>query len=243
MHPGSMSLIAPKGDQTVAERPYAAAMATDRALPGEARAINIRADRWRQRIPGDAWPHGLPEPPLWRQDVFEFAEDWRAGRVGSRALLVAACMWGTGMRGYGPSRTQAVLEADGNGAKLDHNLELLRADQPSDADLRTAYVRFNKASPTHLYGLGPAFFTKIMYFAGYRRGVAGVQPLILDRVVAARLPTEAGPACKRSGGWPSDHWVAYLRWAAAQASDPSFGGEPDAVEMALFNGAWPGRED
>lgn len=98
---------------------------------------------------------------MWRRDVFELAEDWRAGRVSSRALLVAVCMWGTSLRDYGPSRTRAVLEVDVNGAKLDHNLE------------------------------------------------------------------------------PSDHWVAYLRWATAQASNPLFGGEPDAVEMALFNGAWP----
>jgi hypothetical protein len=81
------------------------------------------------------------------------------------------------------------------------------------------------------------FFTKVLYFAGYRRG-AGIQPLILDRRVARHLPPAADPAHARRWGWPSEHWIAYLRWAADQATRTVFGGEPDAVEMALFSGEW-----
>jgi hypothetical protein len=214
-------------------------MADGRSLPGEASGINVRLDKWRQQIPADAWPDDLPEKSaLWRQDVFALANSWRAGSGGVRALLVAACMWGTGTRGYGPARTLAALNADPDGAKLEHNLKALRQEHPSEDDLLAAYQMFNKASPTHLHRLGPAFFSKLLYFAGYRRGVGGVQPLILDKWVAGRLPAEAGPARALGWGWPSAQWIAYLRWAAGQASRPEFGGEPDAVEMALFNGEW-----
>ena len=60
-------------------------------------------------------------------------------------------------------------------------------------------------------------------------------PLILDSRVAASLPRETGPALNRSYGWPAADWIAYLRWAAGQALRPEFGGEPGAVEMALFD--------
>lgn len=90
----------------------------------------------------------------------------------------------------------------------------------------------------HVRGLGPAFFTKLIYFAGYRRGAGGVQPLILDKQVALRLPADAGPSRRREGGWPSSEWVEYLQWAAGQAKRTTFGGEPERVEMALFSNRW-----
>lgn len=102
--------------------------------------------------------------------------------------------------------------------------------------LDEAYRRFRVTN--HLLGLGPAFFTKILYFADYRRGHGGVQPLILDRVVASRLPDAAGIANQYRTGWPPAVWLAYLVWAAEQARRPDFGGEPDQVEVALFTGNW-----
>jgi len=175
---------------------------------------------------------------LCRRDVFAVAEQWRAGQATMRALLVIACMWGNGSAGYGPARALKVLCADPDGVNLEHNLELVRGERPSEEDLRAAYQRFNSASPTHLRGLGPSFFTKLLYFAGYRRGIGGVQPLILDKRVASHLPAAAGPARTRRWGWSSGHWIAYLKWAAGEAARPLFGGESDTVEMALFDGEW-----
>jgi hypothetical protein len=135
-------------------------------------------------------------------------------------------------------RTLSALRSDSLGSKLDKNLEPLLGDHPSEAQFQAAYQGFTRASPTHVYRLGPAFFTKVVYFAGYRRGAGGIQPLILDRVVAGCLPPDAGLAHARTWGWPSTEWLAYLRWAAAQATLPEFGGEPEAVEIALFKGTW-----
>ena len=208
-------------------------------LSGERIRASVDLMRWAQVIPADAWPSGLPQTGvLCRRNVFTVAEQWRAGHATVRALLAASCMWGHGPAGYGPARALTALRADPDGAKLEHNLEPVLRQHPSEAELRDAYQRFNSASPTHLRGLGPAFFTKILYFAGYRRGTGGVQPLILDKRVARNLPTEAGPAHARRWGWPSEHWITYLRWAVGQATRPVFGEEPDAVEMALFSGEW-----
>jgi len=175
---------------------------------------------------------------LCRRDVFAVAGQWSAGHITVRALLAASCMWGNGSAGYGPARTLTALRAHPNGDKLEHNFEPLPGQHPSEADLQSAYQRFNSASPTHLRGLGPAFFTKVLCFAGSRRGAGGVQPLILDRRIARHLPPAAGPAHARRWGWSSEHWIAYLRWAADQATRTVFGREPDAVEMALFSGEW-----
>lgn len=214
-------------------------MDPDHNLLGEAWPIRVRLDRWRPRIPPDAWPPIPPETDaLWRRQVFAVADQWHARLCSARSLLVAVLMWGYGVRGYGPVRTVAVLNSDPDGTKLEHNLAPVRTDRPSEDDLCTAYDRFTSASPTHLHRLGPAFFTKMLYFAGYRRGIGGVQPLILDRVVAKRLPEQAGPAGLRHWGWSSRHWLTYLRWAAEQAFRPTFGNEPDGVELALFNGNW-----
>lgn len=219
-------------------------MAQEQGLSGEQCGILVRLDRWKGIIPADAWPSSLPSSGvLWRKDVFAVAGEWLAGRESARAFLVAICMWGTGPRGYGPTRTLAALNTDPDGAKLEHNLHALRADHPSEDELRVTYQRFNRASETHLYRLGPSFFTKVLYFAGYRRGTGGLQPLILDKQVAGRLPRSAGPAHARAWGWPSEDWITYLRWAAWAAARPQFGGEPDAVEMALFSGKWESDDD
>jgi hypothetical protein len=214
-------------------------MSGDDRLAGEVSGIRVDVDRWRQQIPADAWPEGLPGTgELWRRDVFGVADGWRAGRVSARAMLTVACMWGYGMRGYGPARTLAALDDDHDGAKLGYNLSVLREQDPAEGDLAAAYERFSRASRTRLYRLGPAFFTKLLYFAGYRRGAGGVQPLILDSRVAGNLPPDAGGAGRRSWGWPAADWICFLRWAVVQARRPGFGGEADAVEMALFTGRW-----
>ncbi|MGV9211496.1 hypothetical protein ACTFTM_06490 [Micromonospora sp. RB23] len=202
-----------------------------RPLPGE-RPIVVRVDRWRAGLPADAWPDGFPSSgEVWREDVFAVADAYRAGSASARQLLAAVLMWGYGPIGYGPWRAARSLGGDPTGERLTSALEEMSV--ADEAALRTAYRRFRDPAQARLPWLGPAFFTKVLYFAGYRRGVGGLQPLILDRVVAGRLPAEAGVT--RRNGWSPDEWLAYLRWAAEQAQRR--GVEPDAVELALFQGS------
>ncbi|WP_422738499.1 hypothetical protein ACN263_04185 [Micromonospora sp. WMMD729] len=203
-----------------------------RPLPGEQAPITVQLDRWRAGLPPDAWPDSLPASgEIWRQDVFAVADAYRTGSASPRQLLTAVLVWGYGPIGYGPWRAARSLEADLDGKRLAYALEEVSASAPDEAALGTAYRRFRDPTHARLPWLGPGLFTKVLYFAGYRRGVGGVQPLILDRVVAGRLPAEAGVT--RRNGWSPDEWLAYLRWAAEQAQRR--GVEPDAVELALVH--------
>jgi len=169
------------------------------ALPGELGPITVPIARFRDRVPDDAWPP-LPEGGvLWRRDVFAVADAWRNGTCSSRQLTAVTLMWGFGRTAYGPYRTGVVLSGDPDGARLDIGLEPLRAAHLSENDLRAIYVSFCNRQAADVRGLGPAFFTKLLYFAGYRRGTGGVQPLILNKIVAQRLPDEAGPVAQHGG--------------------------------------------
>ncbi|UOX89345.1 hypothetical protein MUY14_01490 [Amycolatopsis sp. FBCC-B4732] len=206
------------------------------ALPGEPEAILVDPQRWAARLPPGAWPEDFAlDGEVRRADVFALADRWRALDVPALQFTAGVLAWGHGIRGYGPHRTSRVLEQPGAAERLEAALAGLRADVTPDV-LLDSYERFGTTAKVR--GLGAAFFTKLLYFAGYRRGEGGVQPLILDRVVARRLPEEAGPAWKYTTAWWSSTWSDYLRWAAEQARRPEYGNEPDRVEMALFTGAW-----
>ncbi|RAO18634.1 8-oxoguanine DNA glycosylase OGG fold protein [Micromonospora noduli] len=199
-------------------------------LPGERAPVRFNMDRWRAGLPPDAWPDTLPASgELWRRDVFEVADAYRAGSASPRHLLAAVLAWAYGPIGYGPWRAARSLDADPHGKRLAYALEEVSTPAPDEDALRTAYRRFRDPDHARLPWLGPGLCTKVLYFVGYRRGVGGVQPLILDRVVAGQLPAEAGVG--RRNGWSSEEWLAYLRWAAEQARIR--GVEPDAVEMAV----------
>ncbi|WP_433316298.1 hypothetical protein ACQP0U_05410 [Micromonospora sp. CA-269861] len=199
-------------------------------LPGERTPVTVNVDRWRAGLPPDVWPDILPASgEVWRRDVFAVADAYRAGSASPRHLLTAVLAWGYGPIGYGPWRAARSLAADPDGKRLAYALEEVSGPASDEEALRTAYRRFRDPDHARLPWLGPGLFTKLLYFAGYRRGAGGVQPLILDRVVASQLPAEAGVG--RRNGWSSEEWLAYLRWAAGQAR--ARGVEPDEVEMAV----------
>ncbi|WP_410594076.1 hypothetical protein [Amycolatopsis sp. lyj-23] len=207
------------------------------ALPGEPEPITVDGPRWAAALPSGAWPADFASTgKVSRSEVFALAERWRARHVSSAQFTAGVLAWGHGIRGYGPFRTGRILAQEKAAERLEAALAGLRPRALTPAVLEDCYERFTTTAK--VTGLGAAFFTKLLYFAGYRRGEGGIQPLILDRVVASRLPASAGPAGKYRTGWWAGTWSAYLRWAADQAARPEFGGEPDHVEVALFTGAW-----
>ena len=162
------------------------------------------------------------------------AARWQRDEIPTRELLTAALLWGHGRNGYGPWRTAKSLAAFDLDARLKH-LDPLRAPEPGIEALTEAYRAFNNPRVARLPLMRAPFFTKLLYFAGYRRGVGGVQPLILDSVVGRALPPEVDirrAVGRNSPPWTSAEWLTYLQWAAAQSD----GAEPDTVETRLFNG-------
>lgn len=92
--------------------------------------------------------------------------------------FVATQVWGYGVTGYGPYRTRQVLAQPSAEAVLTKAVSLL-----VDEGAVAAYEVLNI-----LDGLGPAFLTKFLYFAGQTLPeVKGPRPLILDSVLAGVL--------------------------------------------------------
>jgi hypothetical protein len=92
-------------------------------------------------------------------------------------------------------------------------------------------------------GLGMAYGTKLLYFAGYGVSV-GPRPLILDARVRAALQIDAARTVPAEGStvWQPDY-ERYLLLASTWAADPTWDQEPDVVELALFDQAGGGRPD
>jgi hypothetical protein len=185
-----------------------------------AQPIRFNPARWKRLLPDDAlWPPELDDQhDVTRETVFTICQSGDVTRG-----LVAACVWGAGTGAQSVHRRVKVFThtpPDVMGTRLAEALDLLRESGP---------VAAYRALRTHLRiaYLGPAFFTKFLYFAGYRTSQE-LRPLILDRFVADGL--RAGWP---TAGWPSAQYGEYLEHAHRWAQES--GTTPDAVELALFD--------
>lgn len=195
-----------------------------------------------------AW-HGLPSLPdailnrgrITRGDVLDIGERVRARDLSPVVLLAASFAWGTGMTGYGPRRYREIVDAAG--AMLEPSLrQALDAiyHDPLDpiagyAQLYGGYEPDHRARPgqdpwSRLHKLGPAFFTKFLYFA-----VPGA--LILDNRVANAVYERSGlphlvTADRRSVAWTPYRYAVYLHWMRQTAQ--TIGVLPETLELTLF---------
>jgi len=85
----------------------------------------------------------------------------------------------------------------------------------------------------HIPGLGKAFGTKLLYFAGYESNCPGPRPLILDNRVSCGLARYV-PGWKDRYATTRDEYLWYLEIAQAWAQTESWNGDEEAVEFALF---------
>jgi hypothetical protein len=144
-------------------------------------------------------------------------------------LFLATMAWGSSPRGYGPARTQAILGQRGAAEKLATIVSITREHGALDG--WTALLRDH-----HVSGLGMAFGTKLLYFAGYKLEYRP-RPLILDALVRKSLQTAAPGTVPGSGTiWRADY-EKYLMLAEEWASEVSWEQEPDVVEYALLKEA------
>ncbi len=194
--------------------------------------IPFDASKWQGSL-GGWWPIDVPHTDrISRDDLFRFADEWRLGARPASDLFALTMAWGYGNVGYGRYRTQRMLRTADATEKLERALEALRAPELAPVpELRSAYQALARGGASRLHGLGPAFFTKLLYFAGFRRGTVGVQPLIVDARVARALRVAGGPAL-RTWGWSSEEWLTYLAWASEKAAERNV--SADAIELRLF---------
>lgn len=121
------------------------------------------------------------------------------------------------------TRTRRVLAVPDLEARLEVALHILVEQGPV-----VAYYALNDVSVAKIPGLGPAFFTKALYFADPTH-----LALILDAVLAAAVNqlVPGGPRL-RSAGWSTPryaYYLALLNRVAAAADVPA-----DRIEASLF---------
>jgi hypothetical protein len=199
-------------------------------------AIPFDRARWISLLPDSTWwPTVLDECPQvgrWprvdRRTVFGIAR--RADTAeGRRHLLVAALVWGTGTKAQSVNRRARVFEHSsqaGIDGRLGEALDVLRAQGAV-----AAYRAFN--NDQHVPHLGPAFFTKVLYFAGHDSAAAPHRPVILDSVVSRALKAKGVVDASWPGnGWTTDQYRLYVDGVHEYAQ--ARGVLPDQVEAALF---------
>jgi hypothetical protein len=199
---------------------------------------DFKASWWEKYVPVELWPSGLTGLPsstdrpgyqrINRQDVFALAADnTPQGRVG---LLLGAYIWGTGPSAFlvgRRARTFTRTDIDEIGQRLQAVDRLLASEGPI-----AAYASLTRGAPNSIRFLGPAFFTKYMYFAAGHLTDVSPSPLILDRKVARALRKAHAGWSIGTHGWSADTYGRYLDYAHGLAVRQRV--SPGAVELALF---------
>ena len=137
-----------------------------------------------------------------------------------------AMAWGHRPKGYGPSRTKAILDHDGAEEEIAAIVEATRTEGAAagwDALLNKHPVR----------GLNMSFGTKLLYFAGYS-AEHRPRPLILDKRVRSSLQKTAPGTVPAKGRVRQADYLRYLKLADEWASDPAWQQTPEVVEYGLF---------
>lgn len=214
---------------------------------------SIGSDWWNDRLAA----HGLDQrvqlfghgetKGLTREDLLKVAISTAVADPTDAAVLTLlwhVLAWGTG-RSQRANRQR--IEAFADTADRHRNVELLKEAfaLAQQGDAASAYARLIRRGGGQIRGLGPAFFTKALYFAS--EGAPDTRCLILDARVAASLATAGWsslPCTARNGysyNWFTVTYASYCdllgRWAAEESDRRGKEIWPDEIERALFEGA------
>ncbi|MFG2257373.1 8-oxoguanine DNA glycosylase OGG fold protein [Streptomyces mirabilis] len=198
-------------------------------------AIPFDRARWLSLLPDSGWWPGELDacpivggrPRVDRGTVFGISR--RADTVeGRRHLLTACLVWGSGTKARSVARHSRIFTSS-SVPDLDAHLSAALGVLRREGAVR-AYFAFNNAE--RIKFLGPAFFTKVLYFAGHGHPVGAWRPLMLDGVVARSLRASDSEVKWPRGGWTTPQYSRYLSLAHDLAGET--GVLPDQVEAALF---------
>ena len=190
--------------------------------------IRINRAAMNQCLSEFGFSQSIDADSLSRRDIFALAEPARKTSEGALNLLWHTLAWGTGRSNRNNrSRIRAVASSTDIPELLGEAAEL------SISDPIAAYELLRHRRRNRVKYLGPAFFTKFLYFAG--GGEETHQPLILDARVAKSLG-KAGWKPLYSFNWSSETYGQYLalvsRWQ--EELETSRG---DLIERSLFDEA------
>lgn len=165
----------------------------------------------------------LPSP-LDRATVRAICEEAIVDEKSAERALLAVMVWGHGGNGNAQYRTQRVFEPSLPADRLWKAARTLAQAGPL-----AAYGRLSDDGDCRLYGLGPAFGTKYLYFC-QPEGQAQ-RALIHDSTVSDWLIAYAGLRLDPTR-WSESTYREYLEWMHRWAAD--LGCRPDDAEMVVF---------
>nr|WP_262414340.1 hypothetical protein [Streptomyces acidipaludis] len=148
-------------------------------------------------------------------------------------LLWHVLAWGSGLK-LRNNRRRLDSIRDGRPAVI---TALREAATSARTDPEAAYRRLFKGAGVRY--LGPAFFTKYLYFAG--AGSFDHPCVILDSRVAEALNKRCGwYSLRAGGGWPPETYGRYCtllaRWASEESDRLGRQVGADEIELWLFRG-------
>lgn len=168
-----------------------------------------------------------------RGHVFDLSPQASTDPVAAQRLLWHALAWGSGLKYRLNHQRMNSIAADA--ARLSDAL-VTAAGQAAD-DPIAAYRSLYPNDSTLITGLGPAFLTKYLYFAG--QSDTAQPSLILDSRVAASLVRLGWTSLHPGGAWPAVTYERYLglvnRWVEEMAPDRNNPPRADLVERWLFD--------
>jgi len=189
-------------------------------------------ERWASRLRGlpdsDSFLDEIP-PLVDRATISKVVLDAHdSGRTD--LAFVAAMIWGYGPAGYGPFRTDRVLRGDGQAGvltKLDEAAAIAR----NEGAVAGFYAMNN--APGRVRYLGPAFFTKWLYFTTATEGPDGSTAApILDLRVQRWLARHAGISLRLDR---TRDYARYLQLLDAWGKRPGGVLSRATVERAIFS--------
>lgn len=195
-----------------------AAVLADNRLPGTVRPDSTSADL----------------PSLSRQAIFDLGGAITSSSDDEAVLTYLWHVLAWGSRGRNNRRRVASVASQMPAAAATLRQACIAARESPEDGYRILRQGRSNAIPY----LGPAFLTKVLYFAG--GGTDGHHALILDDRVAAALSRRHGwHSLRTGGGWPPATYTRYCdlldRWASGTSTQDRTVA-PDEIEYWLFSG-------
>lgn len=163
-----------------------------------------------------------------RGDIFALAAASSGSPTDTLTLLWHTLAWGAGGKVRQVLNRMDSVARDRSAAAL----ALRTAAQLSHRDPERAYDTLYPRGTPAIAHLGPAFFTKYLYFAG--AGAPDHPSLILDSRVAAALVDIGWTSLHPEGGWPAETYQRYCTLLARWAQEAG-NLRPDLFERWLFD--------
>lgn len=192
-------------------------------------SVDVKRQWWAEKLTANGLGDTLTGVTITRGNIFKLASAAATDQDAALTLLWNSLAWGSGNRNRNNAKRITSVAADpGGAARVLMKAAELATTVPKDA-YELLYPQHRGAIPQ----LGPAFFTKYLYFAG---GGAPDHPCaILDVNVARALNKTCGwESLPINGGWSSFSYDRYCTLLGNWVVENKGINRRDMIERWLF---------